>query len=891
MNPSVSPPRDGILDDDALAPLKRNHACKQCKKRKTKCDGTRPTCAPCLRSHAHAVRSANRNGTTPPTLICTFAEPLDESPQEVEQARPAAVRAVSGTGTKRPATGQGHRPSKDEENEALKTRIAELEAQLAGLTPQSLRSEDPPSSTGPRRPSTTSNLWPTDIGESIRANLNTFETFGGPPKHRSGLEEIGSNWGASIAMTGELNEPPKGVLPNELPSAWGLDELFLVPSNWPRGLPSPFLLEHLVETFFNYVPQTSRMLHRATLLMRIKLPPTSLNFPFPGLLHAICAAAAPHTAWVNNLSPHQVEAAVQHHMSAGLDLTSIEDFGLAQAELANRTVDLVTSACVMGGGELIFQVAQTCILLSDVYFAKGFPLKGWLIGGQPSRLIASIELLNRQPRSKPTKEPLMAPAKNSMEREERIITVWMAFVMDAGFSMNSSWAPSMNLDDIGLFLPTSVDEWQKLDGMLENPQDATSSDLFSAHPVPDSFVLVVKAAILMSKVSKWIREWQQRHIVPGDEFTGPSLQSFKDTMQDIETFVSSVPTALKNVFKMMDSTTTTGFDVNLLAIHILPSIAIIIMHEPFIEWEPSNPSLMASHKAYEAALGILHLIPSNLDVTMIFTPLMAFSMYTIGRTVAGFVKYALGNQAYGVAVRHRADLTTIQNLLDRYGQRHALGNSMSHFLENYVRLNNARPMSAQEMCQKSERAITYPRDQGGVYTVGPATTPEQFSFSTSSSSTANSMFSSGQSVQSCQSVTGCDSGSGSGVSPAVVTPSGGRKTNEPSPAGGPGPSSVASGCGVGEVMWEDWGRDAVRAMGADLPAFVNANSGPASGVGPGTTSSSNEQTGSSAQVADLLGGSDSLAGFYAAGQDINGGDLIGGFEGLSWRNRVQPGGQ
>ena len=29
---------DNLLEDDALAPLKRNHACLQCKKRKVKCD-------------------------------------------------------------------------------------------------------------------------------------------------------------------------------------------------------------------------------------------------------------------------------------------------------------------------------------------------------------------------------------------------------------------------------------------------------------------------------------------------------------------------------------------------------------------------------------------------------------------------------------------------------------------------------------------------------------------------------------------------------------------------------------------------------------------------------------------------------------------------------------
>lgn len=32
---------DGILEDDALAPLRRNHACLQCKKRKVKCDAVR----------------------------------------------------------------------------------------------------------------------------------------------------------------------------------------------------------------------------------------------------------------------------------------------------------------------------------------------------------------------------------------------------------------------------------------------------------------------------------------------------------------------------------------------------------------------------------------------------------------------------------------------------------------------------------------------------------------------------------------------------------------------------------------------------------------------------------------------------------------------------------
>jgi hypothetical protein len=40
-----------MLEDDTLAPLKRNHACLQCKKRKVKCD------AVCLSlSHDHEIK-------------------------------------------------------------------------------------------------------------------------------------------------------------------------------------------------------------------------------------------------------------------------------------------------------------------------------------------------------------------------------------------------------------------------------------------------------------------------------------------------------------------------------------------------------------------------------------------------------------------------------------------------------------------------------------------------------------------------------------------------------------------------------------------------------------------------------------------------------------------
>lgn len=120
-------PHDEILADQSLAPLKRNHACRQCKKRKTKCDGAHPVCSPCLRSHAHAARSANRNGTSVPVLVCTWAdgEGGENGSPPIQEPMQRLSRPGSASGVKRPAVSQGSRPTRDEENEILRRRIGE----------------------------------------------------------------------------------------------------------------------------------------------------------------------------------------------------------------------------------------------------------------------------------------------------------------------------------------------------------------------------------------------------------------------------------------------------------------------------------------------------------------------------------------------------------------------------------------------------------------------------------------------------------------------------------------------------------------------------------------------------------------------------------------------
>ncbi|OCF37649.1 hypothetical protein I316_00776 [Kwoniella heveanensis BCC8398] len=928
---SPTPPYDDILDDETLAPLKRNHACLQCKKRKVKCDAIKPTCSPCLRSHAHAVRSAHRNGTAPPTLTCSYAEegPLDASPPDESVPKkkksvssdkhsgsgPGSTGTAVGAGSKRQHTTQGTRESVDAEKEALKARIAELEARLSAMTPpSSIKDNEAPfdidSSRRSSNAQTTSNAF---IFGETRIPSTSFDSIGANGNKNSDSP----TWDIPVIGTG-VDMSNAAPLPDGLGGAAdfaGLDDLFMVPIGWPKHLPLPFMLEHLVETFFNYVPQTPRMLHRGSLLARIKLPPTSPDFPFPGLLHAICASAANYTAWVNNLAPHLLEEAVQRHLNMGVDLVHIEDFGLAQAQAAHQAIDVFTSACIMGGGHHMLQVAQACLLVGDVYFAKGFPMKGWMMAAQPSRILSVLELGNRTSR-RSFKEPMLAHPKNDQEREQRLITLWMAFVIDSGFAVNSGWAPSMQLKDTRCNLPTSASQWFRSDGNMEaNTQYPESPDIFYSHPVEDSFVFVIKGSMLMSMAAQWLRDWQQRQRVPGDELQGLHTESFKTIMHRIEAFTSTIPTALKNIYRMVDNTSSTqpsGFDANLLSIHIIPNIAICLIHEPFLQWSPYDPATVVTQKAYDSVMSVLHLIPSNLDVTLILTPFLAFSLYTLGRFVVDFIHHAAQTGQYQMATKYTADLKTVQNLLERYGQRHALGNAMTHFLTNYLKANG-RPLTGEEVCHFHDRRITYSAPAASPdVNLGPeaeakyyAKLQKHFATDFGSGNTNGPILeelspNSVQGSSTSASVTG--SGSGSNTTPSITTPG---KSNEPTPEN-TGMIWPSIGAGVTDQVkssaqpsWSTWQDPSItppiliqthqqQVSESNLPS--RAPSGTFHGLGtiPGDALDCFAQSASTMTIAPngqvpLPDPLDSLT------IESNGLPNVGGFEGLGWKFNVGTG--
>ena len=67
-----------------------------------------------------------------------------------------------------------------------------------------------------------------------------------------------------------------------------------------------------------------------------------------------------------------------------------------------------------------------------------------------------------------------------------------------------------------------------LEHMAPNPQDLESTDLWTKHPVPDPYVMLVKATILLNRVNRFVRKWKNRIMKDNDDFEGMTRPEFRE---------------------------------------------------------------------------------------------------------------------------------------------------------------------------------------------------------------------------------------------------------------------------------------------------------------------------------------------------------------------------
>ncbi|KAF9650040.1 hypothetical protein BDM02DRAFT_1526203 [Thelephora ganbajun] len=643
----------------AQGTLKRNQACHQCRKRKLKCDAKKP-CSTCIRSHNHAVAHAGPDVVLPPFPECTFDEVKD------------------------PVFPNNDTPKS--KYEKLENRINELEALLRQKNGESALINSPPSRTSSGN----------TMGEGHDISLLT-----GPSADEFGLSAdiisgslgptslVSDNVMFSSATAAPLPVHPIGLGLSDSPSM----SAYITTGSpgadtnnsqliWKQSanLPDPDLLKHLVEVFFACHPHANRLLHRSTFLFNLSLPQTHPSYPRAALLHAICAVASVFTPAVSNPRLYGTRDEIFTMKRGGGDSPSM--FAGEQAKCAAEQIDLLTNL-----GESLLESLQALVVLSWFYWMHAKWVEVFIATGRALRSCVPLGINICPPFhsiQESTRSPsILPPANNVMEDEIRRNTFYFCYLLDRQQGFANGWAMALDDMDITQLLPLRGDQFDQ--GMLvlaKERQWFHDPRILLTHPEgqTDSFILMVKASIILSRVKNFNLRYRARYFakdldyvptasVPmrlqNSEVLDPrSTPAFMEVDNLVSSFRSSFPPDLRNPIS------GNVVDVHLFTACTIPHIAMIVLHEPHAVLQATG--CISATSLLVAARQILTLIYSiwstSFDLALLDV-FICFSWYTCGRIFAKFIQAAHEANRPDQVETLKTELQSVQFALEKMGER------------------------------------------------------------------------------------------------------------------------------------------------------------------------------------------------------------------------------
>ncbi|KAJ7361636.1 hypothetical protein DFH08DRAFT_844736 [Mycena albidolilacea] len=659
---SSSPPNHSGRPDGPH-PLKRNQACHQCRRRKLKCDAKRPACSTCIRSHAHAVAHA-APGTQlqlPSAPECTFDDVIDPVPV--------------------------NEPSKTR-YEKLENRIQELEALLLEKESQSSRS--------------TSLL--TRPGSQFLGN-GDMDLLGSALSQNTSFDDFIST--AVITSTSPASSGSSS--PSGLEMVWG---------NYPPGLPNPDLLRHLVEVFFVFHPHANRIVHYPNFMASLLLSPSHPKFPAAPVLHAICALGSLYTAAVTSPpDPDFSEVALDEIFSARHRLKTgrPDSFAESQAKYARETADHLESI-----GDRLLELVQARTILSWFHWSHCQWLEVFMGCSHSLRMAVPLGLNVCPPFHSITHSlrpaSIIMPAHTVVEDEMRRNVFWLAYATERLHGSANGWAMNLDDQDISQLLPVRGDHFEQ--GVLVTPPDrqwAHTRDLLLLHPdnQTDSFVLYIKAVMLISRVKTFNLRFRAKHFFgdvtmmsPHNEQTNPAepvdprgSPAFMEVDQVAERFRSSFPSRLRQ--PIMGQVV----DQHLYLACTMPYVATILLHDPHANVRKSG--CISALKILTAARSVLDLAyavcSTSFDVTLL-DPFCTYCWFISGRVLVRFLQAAIdANTPDQISTLH-AELDFFESAIARVGQRVPLAFRYAKMLRGLV--NKKCGESIEEAAE-----LIYPRSE------------------------------------------------------------------------------------------------------------------------------------------------------------------------------------
>ncbi|PAV22367.1 hypothetical protein PNOK_0232400 [Pyrrhoderma noxium] len=256
--------------------LRRNQACRPCRKKKLKCDAKRPFCGQCVK-HWQGITSV------PAPEGYAHVGKLEDQIAELKRKLEEAGIANS------PPTSE------------LSNDSHISDRRLSSLAPPSYNMAASPDPPAPR----------SDISLP-RAGLNVVDTL------RTGSPRTSNTSSPDLTMT----------------STESLLSLFAF--GWNPDLPDPAEMRYLIDVFFACDPCGSRILHKPSFMASMDFSPKDPRFPHSAILHAICTSASRWTARKSFMTPDGIrrDTFAEYHagktrqyidrtMASGADIFSV----------------------------------------------------------------------------------------------------------------------------------------------------------------------------------------------------------------------------------------------------------------------------------------------------------------------------------------------------------------------------------------------------------------------------------------------------------------------------------------------------------------------------------------------------------------------------------------
>ncbi|KDQ63649.1 hypothetical protein JAAARDRAFT_148211 [Jaapia argillacea MUCL 33604] len=681
--------------------LKRNQACHQCRRRKLKCDAKRP-CSTCVRSHAHAVSHAPPGTDVPSQPDCTY----DEVPE---------------------GNGVSHEVPKNR-YERLENRINELEDLLRqkeqaeaqahrdssnSVTSREALSQYPsppnsnPLSSEVSRSRDAASLSPSSFGGNSEAdgrspNPNTIDFAASAPSLGI-ISPSPYDYGNQLSGISAHISPPLGSGTSSNPLLIGNESSNanhdLIWTVWPPTLPSPDLVRHLVEAFFAYHPHATRLFHAPTFLPSLALPSDHVKFPNPAIIHAICALASLYSAAVSSPHPNNMPEDLsddifseRHKRKQG----RMDTFAELQAKNARQVIDEQFSM-----GENLFEIMQARIVLSwyywaqarwcDVYTSSALSLRGAVTAGLSSCPPFHTIAKTTRPLS------IIPRAATVIEDEMRRNAFWLAYAIERLHGCGNGWALSLDDLDVSQLLPVRGDVFQQ--GSLVLPQErqwSHSRDLFLTHPEDqtDSFVLYIKAVMLLSRIKSFNLRFRARHYA-GDPATmspppvpGSSAPQRFDPRTtpgfvELDTLAAKFRPSFPREYS--DPIIMNTVDPHLYTACLVPYVAIILLHEPHAMVE--NAACISACKILAAARDILNLIyaitATSYDISLLDI-FVTFSWFMAGRVLARFLQAAQSANGQEHIATLSAEILSIRSAIAKMGERVPVAYRYAKMLQDFI---------------------------------------------------------------------------------------------------------------------------------------------------------------------------------------------------------------